>query len=135
MKKALTIVLTVMAILMLSGQVFAEVEQPGIHGEVSGRWGMTEDEMQQWAMDLHYRFGQYISFGASQITTTDGYRRYNDAIIGYYPRLQLYEVYATLDISSVRIKVSQWCDHPIYSGRYTDSNNRSGWYIQCSYKF
>lgn len=127
------LMLIIAMIMLLSTPVYAE--ERGIHGEVSGCYGLTQGEAQVWLVDLYYSFNNWFSLGASQQTTTNGFGMIG-VVPSFIPTSQLYEIYIKFDLEPIEVKISQWCKHPVWSSPKIDpSIANQGIYILMSYKF
>ncbi|HBF39759.1 MAG TPA: hypothetical protein DDW50_20905 [Firmicutes bacterium] len=113
------------------------MEKSGIHGFTSFRYELADDfPGQVWTMDLHYRFIDWLAIGATEKTFTNGYNTYFSSVPAFYPNGQLYEVYLQFNIGdNVSVKLSQWCNHPVYSGTLNRTSVPSGVYIEGKYEF
>jgi hypothetical protein len=127
-------------ILVLSLLLFIQpchAEDTGIHGNLSCRYELADEFPGQiWTIDLHYRFNSLLSVGITEKTFTNGYDTYFKAIPAFYPNGQLYEFYIKTNIiDNLSLKLSQWCNHPVYYGKLDRTITPQGLYIEGKYEF
>ena len=130
------LILSLIMLLLFTSPCMAR-ESNGIHGEISCRYELADEFPGQiWTIDLHYRFNSWFSVGTTEKTFTNGYGTYFESIPSFYPNGQLYEFYIKTDITdNLSLKLSQWCNHPVYYGKLDRTIISKGLYIEGKYEF
>jgi hypothetical protein len=137
MKKFFLLSMCLITLLLIyTGSVYA-IETNGIHGYAGFRYELADEfPGQVWTLDLHYRFNNWLALGTTEKTFTNGYETYFSTVPAFSPNGQLYEFYIQLNLGdSISIKLSQWCNHPVYSGSLKRTEIPSGVYIEGIYEF
>jgi hypothetical protein len=129
------LILALIMLVVLSMPTMAE--DLGIHGETSFKYELAEfNPGQAWTIDLHYNFTDWFTIGASETTFTNGYDTLFNAVPAFIPNGQLYEFYIQLNVlDNVSVKLSQWCNHPVYSYYLNRTTIPGGFYVEGKYKF
>lgn len=109
----------------------------GIHGETSFKYEMAEyNPGQAWLIDIHYNFTDWFTAGISETTFTNGYNTLFNAVPAFIPTGQLYEFYIQFSFwDNASIKLSQWCNHPVWSDYLSRTEIPQGLYVEAKYKF
>lgn len=106
-----------------------------VHGEVSFKYDL-EGQGELWTIDLNNEVKEDWILGTKLITSTDGYGTCFNIIPAFIPTSQLYEVYITYKVTDqLSFTVSQWCNHPVYSGNLIDKEVSQGIYFEGKFKF
>jgi hypothetical protein len=129
------LLITIAMVLLISVPVVGE--ENGLHGDLSFKYELAEFfPGQSWEIDIYYRLTPWFKIGLSEMTFTNSYVTYFDIVPGFIPNNQLYEAYAVFNLGQMEIKLSQWCNHPVYSGDLDILGSpAAGFYVAGSYSF
>jgi hypothetical protein len=132
--KTIVTLLLLCGLLLITFPVMAET--PGLHGEVAFDWELAPRcPGQTWYVDLHYNVFSWLTIGFSETTHTNKCKMYY-FIPSFVPDSQLYTVYAQINFTEkASLRLSQWCDHPVYYGQYISGRIPLGISVSGSYRF
>jgi hypothetical protein len=130
------IVLTIVVFLLIINSSI--IQANGLHGSASFKYELADyNPGQSWKIDLHYDFQHGYTLGVSETTFTNGYETLFETIPAFVPSNQLYEAYFQIRFNeNISIKISQWCNHPVYSGNNIENQTvPQGTYFEGKYEF